>query len=246
MLRFATIEDRELVESICNLPEIRSVTSFEGAPPFDALPYLTAPSFTVVGDEGCFLALHLDETRYAIHTNLLPAFRGASAVNAAHEALALAFLGTDATELLTMVPSTNKQARVLARQMGFRLLFSRPDFWPRDGVRHPLDFFALSLDDWIRSGVCAPAGEFFHRWLHSQPGLPAHRADGVHDAYAGAALTMAVAGRARKAVEIYNRWARLAFYETISVLTEEPLRVDIKHCVLRFEGDQLNVEARHA
>jgi hypothetical protein len=244
-MRLATIADKERVETICNDPVIRLWTAFEGAPACDATRYLTAPSFAVIGESGCFLAHHLDTTRYVIHTNLLPECRGAKAVEASKEALALAFLKTDATELMTMVPATIPHARLLARQMGFRVLFNRQAVWPALGELHAMGFYSLSLDDWILSDHCAAAGSAFHERLHGELGLKAHRHDQAHDAYVGAAVEMIKAGNVSKAIATYNRWARFALYQPVEIVSTEPLRIDIKQCVLRIEGDQFFMEAPH-
>lgn len=245
-MRFATLADKGLIESICNDPLIRTWTAFQGAPLCDAAKYLTAPSFAVVGEQGCFLAHHLDGTRYVIHTNLLPEFRGERAVEASKEALALAFLKTDATELLTMVPATIPHARLLARQMGFRLLFNRQNVWPVEGKWFSMGFFSLSLDDWIRSGACVTSGKSFHMRLHDEIHAASHPEDDVHNAYVGAALEMVTSGNVHKAVETYNRWAKFALYKTIDLVSESPVRIDIKQGVIRVEGNQFFMEAPHA
>lgn len=245
-MRLATLADKDLIESICNDPLIRTWTAFQGAPLCDATKYLTAPSFAVVGEQGCFLAHHLDGTRYVIHTNLLPEFRGERAIEASKEALALAFLKTDATELLTMVPATIPHARLLARQMGFRLLFNRQNVWPVEGKWFSMGFFSLGIDDWIRSGACVKSGQKFHMRLHDELNVPSHAEDDTHNAYVGAAMEMVLVDNTRKGVETYNRWAKFALYKTIEVMSYTPLLIDIKQCVLRVEGNQFFMEAPHA
>lgn len=245
-MRFATTADKERVEAIVNNPLLRVWNSFEGAPPCDAAKYLTAPSFTVLGDEGCFLALCIDPGRYVIHTNLLPHCRGADAVMAAFEALALAFIRTDAVELLTMCPATLPHAKMLARRMGFRHQFDRKALWPAGGERHDIGFYSLTLSDWISGGACGAVGERFHDRLHHELGADAHPADPIHDAFVGAAVEMVLAGNVSKGIDTYNRWARFALYEPVEVISTDPLRIDIKQCVLRLEEAQFFVETPHA
>jgi len=245
-MRLATPADQARIEAICNDPLIRTWTAFEGAPLCNAAKYLTAPSFSVIGEEGCFLAQHLDTTRYVIHTNLLPEYRGEAAVIASKEALALAFLKTDATELLTMVPATIPHARLLARHMGFKLMFNRQRVWPALGELHAMGFFSLSLDDWILSGQCEASGQAFHHRLHGELGLESHAADRVHDDYVGAAVEMIRAGNVSKAIGTYNRWARFALYQPVEIVSTDPLRIDIRQCVIRIEGDQFFMEAPNA
>lgn len=241
-MRLATLTDKTRLEEICNDPSIRLWTSFEGAPLCDGLKYLTKPSFSVIGEEGCFLASYLDPTRYIIHTNILPDFRGERAVKASQEALAIAFLQTDATELLTMVPSTIPHAKLHARRMGFRSLFVRKNLWPCNGHRYDVEFYSLSVGDWVADGGCSASGA----WFHDQLGETNHADDPIHDAFVGAAVEMVKAGNVVKALGTYNEWARLAMYEPVHVISTSPLRIDIKQCVLRIEGDQFFMEAPNA
>ena len=242
MMRMATTADEALIERICNDPSVRAAAA-DGAPPCVARPYLTPPSFCVVGDEGCFLAKHIESTRYVIHTNLLPSLRGARAVEASREALAIAFLQTDALELDTIVPGNIRHVDLFARQMGFRYQFSRADFWPQGGKLHDAAFFTMTVMDWVFSGACEGAGVEFHQ---RADGIVNHPPDPWHDMAVGAAVKMARAGRPDKAVAVYNFWARLAGYRQISIASRNPLRIDIHSCVLLVEGDQFFVETPHA
>jgi hypothetical protein len=188
-MRFATIADKETVEAICNHPLIRVWTAFEGASPCEATPYLTPPSFTVMDERGCFLAQCIDPGRYVIHTNLLPECRGSAAIEAIKEALNLIFVYTDADELLTMVPVTIPHARVMAKSIGFRHLFDRPNFWPANGSRHEIGFYSLSFTDWATQG--------------NLPG-----------SFVAIVRKMILAGNGEKGVDAYNRFARFAMFET--------------------------------
>lgn len=245
-MRIATIQDKALIESIANNPLLRVWTAFDGAPLCDAAKYLTAPSFTVLDDRGCFLALCIDPGRYVIHTNLLPHCRGADAMVAVADALKVAFICTDAVELLTMVPKMMPHAKLVAKRAGFVHQFDRKELWPAGGIKHDVEFYRLALTDWIGTGVCNKAGGAYHERLHHVLGACAHPTDETHDAYAGAAVEMVLAGNVTKGVETYNRWARFALYEPVKVLSLDPLRIDIKQCVLRIEGDQFFMETQNA
>lgn len=245
-MRLATFADRGYIELVCNNPSVRMWTAFDGAPLCDASKYLRDGSFAVVFEGGCWLAKLVAPCRYVIHTNLLPAVRRSSEA-LSRQALALAFLQTDAQELLTMIPQTIPHAKLLARRMGFRHLFNRLGVWPADGKRYDIGFYGLSLDDWITRGACSQAGREFHDRLHGELGLESHPDDAVHDAFVGAAVEMIKVGNVGKAVAVYNRWAQFAFYEPISLISENPLRIDIKQCVLQVQGDEFTVErACHA
>lgn len=245
-MRLATVDDVARIEEVCNHPLIRVWTAYDGAPPCSGAQFVTAPSFSVIGEEGCFLADSLEPGRYAIHTNLLPEFRGELAVKAAKNALAVAFLQSDATELVTYVPATIPHARLLARQMGFRLLFNRESIWPVNGERHGMGFYSLTIDDWIAAGACQASGAAFHDRLHGELHIEPHASDPIHDSYVGATIEMVRAGNVHKAIATYNRWARFAFYQPVEILSEQPLCIDIRQGVLRVEGNQFFMEAHHA
>lgn len=245
-MRFATVSDIPRIEEICNDPVIRVWTACDGAPACDAAKYVSAPSFTILGDEGCFLLHCLDKGRYAVHTNLLPAYRGELALAACKEALAMVFLATDALELVTYVPKVIPQAAVMARTAGFRHLFDRAALWPVQGELYSIGFYGMSLDDWVIRGHCKESGERFHERLHVELGAPSHADDPPHNCYVGAAVEMILAGNVRKGVTLYNRFARFAGYQPVKVVSTDPLRIDIRDCVLRVEGDSFYREAENA
>jgi hypothetical protein len=244
-MRLATPDDYPRIEVICNDPGVR-LWACDGAPPFST-SRLVPPSFAVLGVEGCFLAMSIEPSRYMVHTNILPDFRGELARIASEEALRIAFCQTDALELETLTPVTIPHAQLFARQMGFRYRFTREKLWPWRGELHNVNFLSMSILDWALSGSCRDAGEAFHQRLHDELGQSAHPDGAAHNAIVGAAVEMVRAGRAHKAVAFYNYWARVAGYQRIQIVSLDPLRIDIHQCVLRVEGDQFFIEeASHA
>jgi hypothetical protein len=242
-MRLATPEDFPRIEAICNEPELRAWAA-DGAPPFDA-NRIGAPNFAVVGEEGCFLAMAIEPSRYMIHTSILPAFRGHAAALASQEALKIAFCETDALELETLVPASIPHAHMFARQMGFRPRFVRERLWPWHGKLHSVAFLSMTVLDWALLGGCRAQGEAFHMRL-DEVGELSHAHDPAHDMVVGAAVEMVRAGRPDKGVATYNYWARVAGYMPISVISRDPLRIDIRHCTVRVEGPDFHVEAPHA
>lgn len=238
-MRLATFADKAFIQSIINDPLLTTWTAFDGATGCDAAYFLTIPSFAVVGEEGVFLAQNIGRGRYVVHTNLLPECRGAAALRAARDALRIAFLQTDCTELVSMVPANLPQALWFATAMGMKKAFTRKAMWPAAGMFFDMTFVEMSIDDWIRTGACAEKGKWFHDRLDRRT----HGEDPIHDAYVGAAVEMVLAGRVHKGVLAYNRWAAFALYEQIKVLSNTPLRIDIRDCVLRVEEGDFTVEA---
>jgi hypothetical protein len=244
-MRLATLDDKALVESICNCPDVRKWTAQDGGAPCVADRYLTGLSKVILADAGCFLLHCVDQGRYVVHTNLLPTCRGKDALRAAHDAMEFGFTRTDCVEALTMVPVNNPQAKWFAKAMGFRYMFTRKAFWLSGGEKHDMEYFSMSIDDWIIQGRCASEGAKFHEFLHSLPGgLVSHDDDDTHDSYVGATMKMMVSGQVKKGASIYNRWARFAGYVPVTVISELPLKVDISTCLLKFENGLMTVEEK--
>jgi hypothetical protein len=241
-MRFATLADKPAVEAIVMDPRLMTWTAFDGADRNIDVSRFLSGGFTVLGDEGCFLADKISDGRYVVHTNLLPDCRGLAAIRAAREAAKKAFIETDCTQLVSMVPDTIPHALLFAKSMGMRVDFVRKGLWPAEGRKWDVSFLSMSIDSWIRSGECSEKGRWFHDklWAHD-PGA-AHPDDGVHDCYVGAAVEMIAAGNVQKAVRVYNHWAAFALYEQIRVLSEQPLRIDIRSHVLRIEDGDFIVE----
>jgi hypothetical protein len=242
-MRLATPDDFPRIEAICNEPAMREWAA-DGAPAFDATS-IVAPSFAVLGEEGCFLAVAIEPSRYMIHTGILPAFRGNAAQAACQAALKVAFCETDALELETLVPASIPHARLFARQMGFRYRFTREQLWPWHGQLHSVAFLSMTILDWALAGGCHAAGQAFHARLE-EFGELSHPEDPAHDMVVGAAVEMVRAGRPEKGVAFYNYWARVAGYHPISIVSRDPLRIDIRHCTLRVEGPDFYLENPHA
>ena len=237
--RIATAADNELLTSIVMHPELRPWTAFDGAPDFDPDRYTKGEtkSFAVVVAGGCILAPALEQYAYGVHTNLLPDCRGSKAIRAARGALEFAFLSTDAEQLWTMAPDNNPQARWFAAAMGFRAQFRREAVWLSGGQMHGMEYMRLDVDDWIQGGALRTMGEAFHQARIEQGAPPNHKPDAVHDDYVGAAWGMLAMGQYDKAQRIYNRWARGCGYHPFTLLSIDPLLVDIVDCILGINDD---------
>lgn len=230
--------DKAQVEAIVRDPVLTTWTLFDGAGQVDITRFLVPPSFTILGDEGCFLLDCIGPGRYAVHTNLLPHCRGVAALRAAREATHLTFIQTDCTEVVSMVPGNMPHVLWFAKAMGMQVAFNRQNLWPAVGRLWNVSFMSMSIDDWILEGHCSAKG----RWFHEKLADANHPEDPVHDFYVGAAVEMVQAGNVQKAVSVYNRWAAFALYEQIKVLSEQPLRIDIRSHVLRVEEGNFHVE----
>jgi hypothetical protein len=164
-------------------------------------------------------------------------------------ALDYIFSATDATELVTKVPSDNQAAFGLARLAGFRPAFSALMPWSSAGPKL-ITVYRLDLEMWAhRSAACLALGH----WLHDQfaavlaaeaSALPPHSpADDAHDRVAGAATLMLRAGNPAKAVQFYNAWAALVGYPIIRWLRDHPVRIDLEGMIVELLGEEIEVLA---
>lgn len=240
--------DVAAVNAIINHPRVKPWVSMPGQEVLDASALLQAPHVALLLDDGsgCFLCVQHEPGRYEVHTNLLPAARGAKALDAARAAMDWMFTRTDCVELITKVPVDNPAAQRLTVFMGFTREFTRAQAFPRGTSWVDVDYYSISYRGWIRwhPGLMA-TGQAFHARLHAEKArsgnpLPDHADDTAHDRYVGAAVRMIENGQIDKGIYLYNRWARFAGYAEIRRIDAD--RIDILDCVLRISGATFAVE----
>ena len=203
----------------------------------------------LMGEHGGFLYLALLPGLYEIHSQVLPSGRGQWAASAAMESLEYMFTRTDAVELLTRVPHGNIGAKALARKSGLRFMFSRPKSWVMDHGLVDSDIYSITIQDWVNSAPgMVEKGQWFHRRLEEEyrnmgSQHHVHDEDFNHDRHVGVAVSMILGGQANKGMVFYNRWARMAGYHPISVVSENPTIVDIQESVLLIKDDDLRIMA---
>jgi hypothetical protein len=151
-------------------------------------------------------------------------------------------------EVVTKVPVSNRPALRRAPQMGFQRRFERAEAWVEtDGRLGPLVYFGFTLDTWIETDERAPLeGAAFHATLErakraAGSALAPHDDDPAHDRAVGAAVQMMRAGNVRKAVWTYNRWARLAGYQLITLLSETPVAIEFDDVVVEVGGQAMEI-----
>lgn len=228
---------------IANHPTVRPWLGGEGDLDLSAVLANTLNE-PLAGPHGGFLFIKHEVGRYELHTLIGSEGRGASVLPLFAEAARRLFTKTDATEIVTKTPGSNRAAAIMARRAGFRPLFVRKAAWP-DGS--DLTFYVLTLDEWMqRDPTLAGEGHAFHEMLEAakrQAGsqLPKHPDDPTHDRAAGAAALMAKAGQAAKAAWIYSRWACLAGYQTIELVQDEPPVIDVRDALVTVKDGTLEV-----
>ncbi len=219
--------------------------SQDGDPPFDCGRFLVPPNMVLLVQGGCFLGESHGLGRLEAHTCFLPGKRGQNALTEAAAAMRHVFLTTNTYEIVTKTPGCNLGAIGAARAMGFRRLFTRDGAWRKHGLTYPLMYWELDIDDWITSGQCRKEGQDFHELVGSVfPGKPHHGPDDVHDCYVGAAVCMVRAKQTEKALLFYNRWARLAGYAQLAVISESPLVIDAQEFLIEVVGGDYELKGK--
>jgi hypothetical protein len=225
--------DARFLNAVANDASVRPDLGGEG--PIDLSAVVADPVNVALRTElGGWVFVRHEPGTYELHTLFMPAGRGRACLAAWREAARYVFAATDAREIVTRVPVCNRGAAWAARHCGFAERFARKAaFRAADGRLHDVSYQALTLDRWAGGDDEAlTAGDLFHARIElakaaARSALPDHPPDEAHDRAAGAASLMIAAGNARKGVWFYNRWAALAGYPPVALLTEHPLAIDV-------------------
>lgn len=235
--------DARHLNAVANDPDVRPLLGGEGS--LDLTEVMADPRNVALQNEhGGFLFLKQDDGRYELHTMFRRSGRGRALLDAAAFAARYLFTTTDCTEIVTRCPEPNRAADFMVRRCGFRPLFERQGAWAGGAA---IRYFWLSFEDWrAQDPVIAAEGHTFHDLIEAAKRergseLPVHPDDEAHDRAAGASVLMAKAGQARKAVATYNRWASLAGYAPIALLSDAPPIIDIQDAVLGLRDGALEV-----
>jgi hypothetical protein len=225
--------DAARLNAVANHPEVRPWLGGRGPLSLDALA-ADPGNYALEAEHGGWVFVRHEPGVYELHTLFLPAGRGRACLAAWREAERFMWTATDAREIVTRVPAHNAGAFMAARICGFRERFTRAAAFVTDaGETVGVDYLGRAIDDWWPADAAAlAAGEVFHAQLEcakarADSALPDHPADEAHDRAAGAACLMIAARNPRKGAWFYNRWARLAGYPPIAILTETPLTIDV-------------------
>ncbi len=243
----------EPINAVMNHPDVRPWVTRPGDGALDLTPVVADRRNVVLMGEHGGSAIHwLMGGLYEVHTAILPDGRGKWALDFAHAASKWMFTHTDATEITTKVPVSNRAAFGLTKAIpGTMIEFLLPDFWTRqDGGKEGAYVFALRIEDWMRLAPgLVERGEEFHERLYEKAdaiGLAVERHDDeTHNRYVGAAAEMILGGQAIKGVIFYNRWAFFANAPRMGIVSRDPFVLHTPDCKFKVVGDDFEV-IRHA
>ena len=224
-----------------------AIRPFVGPPsetPLDVSLIVKNPdNYFLLGEFGGVIFVHLQTGIYHAHTNITPEGRGPWGLSMVQESLKWMFCHTGAVEIMTHVPKGNYAARALAKAIGGVYEFTNRSIWIDNGQPISADIFRLTIQDWaMRAPGLAERGQWFHTRLESEfakLGIAeeAHDDDETHDRYVGMACEMILGGQPQKGVIMYNRWAAMADYQQVMLLSQNPLAIDIRNSIVRVTPD---------
>lgn len=240
------------INRILNDPAVFESISIPDQKPFDVKPLLNDPRFVFLRTEGGVIAFTPDDEPgsgiYEVHTNFLDGYRGEYAIKASLEAYRWMFTHTNCMMLQTRVPAFNKAAEAFCRSVGAWLWFERHEVWPTLKGNVDLKFYAMSIHDWMRkhSEPLIESGRAFHARLEEEYARhdfahEAHPQEASHDLAVGACAEMMYGGEPEKALILYNRWARVAGYRQLNLISRNPLVVDIGESILHVADGSFKV-----
>lgn len=237
--------DAGFLTEVANHPDVQPWLLAPGQKgPLELAQELANPANVAFQCEGGGIIYHANAPGiYEVHSMFLPTHRGKHSIRAARESTRLMFIETDAVELRTLVPPTNLAAKGLARLSRFGELFTREGAWG-PGLA---SYQTLPLMRWVMEAPeTASAGAWFHKELEfakieAESELEVHAQDDAHDCAAGAALLMALAGNAAKAVSTYNNWASFVGYAPLQLLSLQPIVIDIQDAVISTNAGKMEV-----
>lgn len=240
--------DATRINRFVNDPSVFPLVKGSHVGPFDLSVVAKNPDHVVlVGEHGGVTFIKHQLGIYEAHTAVLPEGRGEWTIELGRSALHWMFSHTDAFEILTKCPKGNLAAVAGARAIGGKFDFTTRPIWPTDDGLVPVDVYSMRIQEWVRTAPSlVELGHEFHERLAEQfkargRAAEIHADDEVHDRYVGAAVAMIVAGQIQKGVWFYNRWAVMAAYMPIAVLSVTPFIINIGSTVLKVTGDQFEV-----
>lgn len=229
--------DPSFLNTVANHPEVLPFIGGNGAAVDLTALISNRANIAIEADHGGWILTRLEPGIYELHTMFLPEGRGKLYFTEARDALRYVFVETDATEIVTKCPDSNRSAAAAANIAGFKEKFRREKAWA-DGSG--ISYRSLTIEDWRQKDAeVLRAGRWFHERLDDLINHAAHDEDEAHDRAVGSAVLMARAGALPKGIAFYNRWARFAGYVEAQLLG--PNIVDFAEAIIEVKGQDMAV-----
>lgn len=236
------------VNAIVNHPKVRPYLGGSDLEPLDLTNFVRDPANYALRYEGFLALFHAKMPGlYEVHTQALPASRGAVVAAGAPAMATWMFTRTNAIELVTRIPDDNDAARELAVFNGFSLEFRCGTGWIAPEGNFPVDWYRLGITDWMaRADGLIERGQWFHREIEAacqRAGIKRedHPDDETHDRYVGAAAEMILHGHTVKGIHFINRYSAIVGNPPVVLLNDSPLVIHIGDCAVRLDGGRLEI-----
>lgn len=173
------------------------------------------------GEHGAMIFHEIQPGLMETHAMCLQRGRGKWMLSFAMACELYVFTRTNCVELLARCPFGNLGVISLARALGWTKEFTNPRGWVIDGDPVPATIAGLRLQDWART---APGLVERGHWVAERLNV---ELDAEAERFTGLAMEMLLGGQPLKGLIFFNRWASLADYPIMRILTLEPLAVEI-------------------
>jgi hypothetical protein len=223
--------DAAFLNTVANHPDVRP---WLGADEVDLTAAVSNPqNYTLVCETGGFILSPQAPGVYEVHSMFLP---GGDALGFMIRCQEWMFTRTDCTAITSKVPKANRAAKGLALKGGLGVIFTRDD-----ALFGPTEYVELDLMKWaMRTASLEAHGERFHALLETVK-QDIHPHDAAHERAVGAALLMIERGQPVKGVQFYNRWAMLAGYALITLVSDRPVTIDAVDAVVGLGEDGMEI-----
>jgi hypothetical protein len=238
--------DASRINRVLNDPAVRPWVADASEGVLDISPAVSKrENVLLLGEHGGCMFFKLLDGFYEVHTQVLPAGRGAWAARMIQSSFRWMFCRTDAIEILTRVPVAHRAAKMATLRSGAEYEWTRPKECRFQGKLDDVEIFSISLQRWVgQDDGLAEIGAWFHQRMQDEAkrlGIetPAHEDDPNHNRYVGAAYLMFRGGQAPKGTAFYNRWALISRHAPIQLLSLNPpgVRMDVGILTLKEDGD---------
>ena len=145
-------------------------------------------------------------------------------------------------EIFVRVQRGFQWAQAVADAIGAKFQFRAKRGWVMDGEIIHADIYSLVIQDWMTSATgLVEIGKWFHDSLESEyqrVGIERGPTveDEARDRYLGSAVEMIRSGQPHKGVIFYNRFAAMANRTPISLVSLDPVMIDMGDCILELHG----------
>lgn len=230
--------DASKLNVVANHPEVRPLVA-SGSEPIDLSPLLASTAnIALVGEAGGVLLVRRGPGVYEAHVQFLPEAWGSFAVEALREALDWLFARTDALEVWAQPSASAKRVLGLCRALHFR----------KECEFAGTKCLVVRMSDWaMTSSEARNAGEEFLSAFEIEmlkQGESASLIEGVVPPESallgvlGATLLALRACQLDKALLLFNRWALLAHFAPIRLLSPWPITFTFAHKVIVLDDNK--------